>query len=557
MNQIFKLQAASKKIIFLFLLLFVTISYSQIKQSDTTRILFIGNSYTYYNSSPELLKALVKERFPHQVLETKLISQGGMTLKRHWEDGQALEAIKSNHWDYVVLQEQSKLGMALIIDNDIYFGKTDLFFEYAKKFDTAIKKANAKTVFFMTWSVKDHPEEQEILTHAYTKIAKELDAVLAPVGLVWDRVRTNDQFNLYDFDGSHPSSHGSYLAAITIYTTIFKNDPIGLSGKITGHKLSSYGIPSFESQPLIDIPESDAQVIQRASSAIAQSLFKKGGYPIIEKPKQSYKIPVLTKGEGIDQKNIEGRWYGTSTYGSNYLGLILDIKNIENNPEVNLSFYSPHRQERMAIKDPKIENNQLSFILIDSLRTISSHVNFSLFEDQLQGLSKSFGGNITLYKHWNLSRKNTHNKVDLDAIDGLMQSFQTDIKKEGYVEAAINHYDRYSSLIDSTFIPEEAYLNAVGYNFLREDQVNDALDIFELAMTLYPLSVNTYDSYGATLIRAGQKEKALKIYTEGSKIAKRTGDKNLAAIEANLKKLKEDTSINLEATPPPPPPPNQ
>ena len=79
--------------------------------------------------------------------------------------------------------------MPVIIDRDIYFGQTDLFFNYARKFDAEIKEAGAKTVFFMTWSVKSRPEEQEILTYAYSNIAQELNATVAPVGLVWDALR--------------------------------------------------------------------------------------------------------------------------------------------------------------------------------------------------------------------------------------------------------------------------------------------------------------------------------------------------------------------------------
>ena len=206
-----------KNFFYLVLVLFVFLSCSNSTNSDPLKILFIGNSYTYYNSSPELLKALVNEKFPNKPLEIQLISQGGMTLKRHWEEGRSVEAIKSNDWDYVVLQEQSKLGMGLIIDNDFYFGQTDHFYEYARKFDTEIKKAGALTAFFMTWSVKQHPEEQKILTHAYSTIAKELNAKLIPVGLVWDKIRSQTDFDLYDLDGTHPSAYGSYLVAISMF----------------------------------------------------------------------------------------------------------------------------------------------------------------------------------------------------------------------------------------------------------------------------------------------------------------------------------------------------
>lgn len=540
-----------------FLLLFLTVataSFAQSKPSDTTKILFIGNSYTYYNSSPELLRAMIKERFPNQPIKVQLVSQGGMTLQRHWQGGKALEIIKSDDWDYVVLQEQSKLGMVLVIDNDTYFGQTDQFFTYARLFDAEIKNAGAKTVFLMTWSTKGRPKEQEILTYAYTTIAKELNAIIAPVGLVWDQVRANDKFNLYDFDGSHPSSYGSFLSMTTLYATLLKDNPLGLSGKISGMRLTSEGVPSSAPQSLTNISVVDAQTIQKASWSVVKDLEKVGGYMIVNQPDKNYTLPVLSKGDPMDAKTLEGRWYGTSTYGSNYEGLILDATYKEDQLNTTLSFYTPDRQDHMTIQDVIIEEDQLQLIFIDSLRSLNSKVKFSLSKEKMKGISKSSNNIMTRYKHWNLSREHIQNGIDLSALDLLIQSFQTDIEKKGYVTAAIDHYKSYSSLIDSSYIPEEMYLNAVGYNYLRDGKINDALDVFELAMTLYPLSVNTYDSFGEALIRAGQKEKALKIYTEGYLLAKKTGDKNLSYIEANLKRLQEDLPIDPPPNSPPPPP---
>ena len=83
----------------------------------------------------------------------------------------------------------------------------------------------------------------------------------------------------------------------------------------------------------------------------------------------------------------------------------------------------------------------------------------------------------------------------------------------------------------------------------------EALNQFESAMTLYPQSVNTYDSYGEALVKAGKKEKALKIYTKGYELAKKTGVRNLAYIEAKLLRLKEANPIPPQTSAPPPPPP--
>ncbi|UCE93681.1 MAG: hypothetical protein JSV73_12930 [Flavobacteriaceae bacterium] len=547
-----------KNFYFLFFLFFSTLSFSQYKPSDTTRILFIGNSYTYFNSSPELVRQLAREKFPNQTIQVKLVSQGGMTLKRHWESGEAQKAIRSGSWNYVVLQEQSKLGMPVIIDNDVYFGETDLFFEYAKKFDEEIKKSGAQTVFFMTWSVKSQPNEQELLTYAYSSIAKELKAKIAPVGLVWDKVRDNTQFDLYARDGSHPSAHGSYLVATTIFATLFNEDPQGLSGDISGYRLSSSGNPSALITSLVDIPAADARAIQKESWNSVKQAWEIQGFYDLEQPEPHFNIPILPVGDEINNKNLSGKWYGNSTYGSDYLGMILDIKEKDEKLSLGFSFYSPNQKDKMNISDVGIESNQLHFTMVDSLRNLNSRVSFSLVSDQLKGLSKSIGNALTVYTHWNLSKEQVFNGIDLAALHQLYKIFETEIDKIGYAEAAINHYERYSQLINSKYVPEESYLNAKGYNLLREGKVKNALDVFELAMLLYPQSVNTYDSYGEALFIAGKKEKALNVVTEGVKLAKRTGDATLPLIEATLKKIEHGVSINNESpTAPAPPPPPQ
>lgn len=544
-----------KNFFYLAIVLFTILACSKSTESENLKILFIGNSYTYYNSSPQIVKTLINEKFPNKIVDVQLISQGGMTLKRHWEGGKAVQVIKSDQWDYVILQEQSKLGMGLIIDNDFYFGQTDNFYEYARKFDAEIKNVGAQTAFFMTWSTKQKQEEQEILTHAYSSIAKELNAKLIPVGLVWDNVRSNKDFDLYDYDGSHPSAHGSYLVATSIFSSLLEENPSGLSGKISGLQLSNTGEPSQDAQQLIDIPEVDALEIQKVSWDIIEGIRKKGGYIDIKEPKQSFTLPKFSKGDFIDRKAIEGRWYGVSTYSSNYLGLILDVEYMEDNLNVNLSFYTPDRRDKIYIKDIELLEKQLNLSIADSIRELNSTVSFSFSKEQLLGLSKSFGSNITNYKHWNLSRQRIQNKIDIETLDLLIKSFKTDISKRGYVQAAINHYGRYSSLINDSYLPEEYYLNAVGYNLIQDNKVNEALGVFELAMTLYPESVNAYDSYGETLIRAGEYDKGLIIYTKGYELAKETGHENVNYMEANLNKLKKGVPIEQAPAPPPPPPP--
>ena len=192
--------------------------------------------------------------------------------------------------------------------------------------------------------------------------------------------------------------------------------------------------------------------------------------------------------------------------------------------------------------------------ITDNLRNFESGLIFSRSEGELKGISESFRNNIMQYNHWTLTRDHTYSNPDLAAMEQLFNQFEIEIEKIGYAKAAVNHFDRYSKLVNQNYVPEEPYLNRKGYNLLEDGDVKKALDIFELAVLLYPQSVNPYDSYAEALSIAGKREEAMKILTEGYELAKKTNDSNLPLIEANLNKLKEGKSLNQEAVPPPPPP---
>ncbi len=103
------------------------------KKPNEVRVLFIGNSYTYYNNLPGLLEYFVKESHK-QILKTKMIVRGGANLKLLWNAGRALQEIRRGKYDYVVLQEQSRLGGGYK-NGVLQIGDPKMFFDYSQLFD--------------------------------------------------------------------------------------------------------------------------------------------------------------------------------------------------------------------------------------------------------------------------------------------------------------------------------------------------------------------------------------------------------------------------------------
>ena len=208
--------------------------------SDTTRVLFIGNSYTYCNLYPMQLKEIAW--YEGHYLDCTLYFHGGYTMEQHLNDHVSRQAIERGGYDYAFLQDQSlnSLRIGTVADHDVvgYMGK---MVANVKKYSP-----NAKCLIELTWGrrngndalknkrlqdlVTAHPEyftsyevNQKFITDKTTAMAQELGVGLSPVGIAWEIVRRErPEIELYVKDCYHPSEAGSYLSAAVGYQTLFK-----------------------------------------------------------------------------------------------------------------------------------------------------------------------------------------------------------------------------------------------------------------------------------------------------------------------------------------------
>jgi hypothetical protein len=145
----------------------------------------------------------------------------------------------------------------------------------ARRFDTEIKKAGATTILFVPWSHREHPEQQTIITDVYLSLARELHAVIAPVGPAWQSLLTdNPQIPLYRPDqDSHPNANGSYLAACVLYAIIYRKSPEGISSEITDQGMRRHEFDPLDKQIKEEpfrLSPSDALLLQRTAWQVAK-----------------------------------------------------------------------------------------------------------------------------------------------------------------------------------------------------------------------------------------------------------------------------------------------
>ncbi len=264
----------------LFLLLLLCASTFAQTPSKPVRVLFIGNSYTYFNNLPEVFAKLVDASHLKKV-EYAMQAPGGWRLQDHLDHGNALKAIQSQKWDYVVLQDQSQIGDNHVIDGKPRITTDEVFYPSAINLVKAIQATGAIPVFYLTWAKKAVPEDQAMLDNAYFRVAKETKSVVAPVGVAWAEVRTKaPSIELYIEDGSHPSPAGTYLAACVFYATIIGRSPVGLPSKITGTPVNlDTTLPvAGKTALLIDLKPEQARILQQAAWNASLKLRRNGNY---------------------------------------------------------------------------------------------------------------------------------------------------------------------------------------------------------------------------------------------------------------------------------------
>ena len=224
------------------------------------RILFIGNSHTYMNDMPELVR-LMMENVTGVDCEVFMLAYSNRSLKWHMDEEYFSERfnILRGGFDYCVIQEQAH-PLTSMEDTEKYTGRII----------EMCGKAGTVPVIFETWAEKAKPENQAEMNRRYRKIAGEQNVLLAPVGEVWEKVRPVLEelsgADLYFLDGAHASATGDFITAMVIVKAI--------TGKLPDESFRTsfdFTLPGDEWQPVnedvtdepVQLPEDEVKAIRK------------------------------------------------------------------------------------------------------------------------------------------------------------------------------------------------------------------------------------------------------------------------------------------------------
>jgi hypothetical protein len=192
-------------------------------------VLFVGNSYTYVNALPALVRRLARSAGKRLFVES--LAEPNATLAQHAAWPETASTIDGHPWGLVVLQEQSVRSAA-------HEAGGALMMSAARQLVDEARSAGAQPVLFVTWAHEDgwplpgietYNAMQRADERSYAEVAVATHAAEAPVGYAWQRTLAQlPTLRLWQPDGSHPTVAGSYLAACVFYAAIFGSSPVGL-----------------------------------------------------------------------------------------------------------------------------------------------------------------------------------------------------------------------------------------------------------------------------------------------------------------------------------------
>ena len=198
---------------------------------DTPKnILFVGNSYLYYNDSlhnhvRRMVDAagILKEKEMHY----KSATIGGAPLAEQDVKGLLTPGrLGKEPFQIVILQGNS--GAALTDK------RRQSFHDKVVEFNADIHAAGAKTVLYMTHAYvtpnkQASPDMMRKVEDMYVSVGNEVGAYVIPVGLAFEEsYRRRPDFRIHkDYDGSHPNMYGTYLATCVVFASLYGKSPVG------------------------------------------------------------------------------------------------------------------------------------------------------------------------------------------------------------------------------------------------------------------------------------------------------------------------------------------
>lgn len=213
---------------YLLVLLFATLfSNAQVQK----KILFVGNSMTYFNDMPMLFESIANEKGKN--VDVDFYAPGGTGFVNHHVDNNVYDLFENNVWDVVVLQPGTaeSAGVSWPVTTTATRGN---------QMQDSIKKYSpcAKVVLYeIPYGVPsadnyaNYFQVQTMMKDSITKLADNMEVSFAAAGECARQhyLAQQDLLLHSSYNDVHPNLNGSYLVACAMFCTIFQESVSGVA----------------------------------------------------------------------------------------------------------------------------------------------------------------------------------------------------------------------------------------------------------------------------------------------------------------------------------------
>jgi len=191
-----------------------------VDERPTYKILFIGNSRTYYNEMPYMVRDIADSAGAQYKVQATMHAPSGRSLKQHWQNSR-VQSLLEERWDHVVIQEMSGGHMSPKYQQE--------FIEYGQKLSSKAKRNSDMVSLFVGWPYssqifkgdKEVADEYHLVIQAdHKKLSTIAKINSINVGEAWVRQLRKNPDQRLQTDRNHPNIHGSYMPAMAVYKTL-------------------------------------------------------------------------------------------------------------------------------------------------------------------------------------------------------------------------------------------------------------------------------------------------------------------------------------------------
>jgi hypothetical protein len=203
------------------------------EKRPTITVLILGNSRTFFNDMPGMLRHLAKEPESPINIEVESSTAPGLTFEDHWKLGRSRRLLDKS-WSYVLFQGES--GAQWSRDQN------DLYQAYGQKLARVAKVTSGRPTLLVNWpydpsEFKKYEQfdgwgRQDIMqwiAKIHMQLAHDGNMDRLKLADLWEDVRVRYPSIPLTSDGNHPTVAGSYLYALSVYKFTTKQPVTSLS----------------------------------------------------------------------------------------------------------------------------------------------------------------------------------------------------------------------------------------------------------------------------------------------------------------------------------------